>query len=320
MERIAVCVCTCGRPAMLDEALTALARAELPPRPGTAVSLIVVDNRPDGSARAVCERRRPDLPVELHYVEEGQAGIPFARNRAVAAGLALGADHIAFLDDDDQPQAGWLAELLAAQAASGADLVFGTWAWPADHAVGGPLGRLRHFEAPRLENRNRYGLPSWAGTFNVLLGRRLLEALAAEGPVFRPEFALTGGSDMDLFIRANRPGFTHAIAPGSTVTRGWEAERFTLRGVMARAFTRGGSSWRLAESHLPAARRRRMRRNAVTSLLGAGVRLPLSLLGAERRAQDWVRLARAAGVINAALGGRFLYYGERRPARTPGPA
>ena len=73
------------------------------------------------------------------------------------------------------------------------------------------------------------GCPAWAGTYNMLASRRLLEQLAAADGPFRPEFAHCGGEDTDLFIRATAAGFRHACATNSVVERGWQADRLTLR-------------------------------------------------------------------------------------------
>ncbi len=88
-ERVAVCVCTCNRPRLLGRLFAILERLE----PGDrgplleGVELVVVDNRPDGRARAVCDSWRDRLPVALRFVEEPEPGISFARNRALAAAL-----------------------------------------------------------------------------------------------------------------------------------------------------------------------------------------------------------------------------------------
>jgi glycosyltransferase involved in cell wall biosynthesis len=100
--RVAVCVCTCDRPRLLGRLLAILERIEPGDRGSLdGVELVVVDNRPDGRARAVCDAWRGRLLMALRFVEEPEPGISFARNRALAAALEGGAELVAFIDDDD---------------------------------------------------------------------------------------------------------------------------------------------------------------------------------------------------------------------------
>src|SRR5690606_5741127 len=124
--RIAICICTCERPAALRECLEAVDRAlrAAPPR-DAELALVVVDNRPDGRAAAVCDALGANLPCPLRFAEERERGVSFARNRAVSVALAAGAELICFLDDDDIPDPDWLARLVARQRETGAELVFG---------------------------------------------------------------------------------------------------------------------------------------------------------------------------------------------------
>ncbi len=126
-QRIAICVCTHDRPAALSALLASLREIELIGLDPAAVEVVVVDNRPNPGTRDLCEAARAGLPIGLHYAEEPQPGLTYARNRAVAVAVERGADFVAFIDDDDQPQPDWLLRLLEQQAATGADLVFGSW-------------------------------------------------------------------------------------------------------------------------------------------------------------------------------------------------
>lgn len=316
MSSVAVCVCTCNRPQLLAKLLSVLARME-PGEPGFAgVTAVVVDNRPGGGAREVCEAWRPHLPFALTFVEEPQPGISFARNRAVGAALALGADEVAFVDDDDEPLPDWLARLTAARRRTGADMVFGTWRHPEALDLPRFLADVRFFRPIRLDNRNSYGLPAWAGTYNVLLTRALLEHLGADGPVFDPGFALTGGGDTDLFIRAHRAGFAHAVAADSAVYRIWEPERMTLRGVMRRAFRIGCTRMQLTAAHHGPSRCRKIGRRSAWKLARTLARLPARATRPASVGVLLVRAAQYAGEIYAGSGRRFVYYGGHLQLRS----
>jgi glycosyltransferase involved in cell wall biosynthesis len=87
-----------------------------------ALELIVVDNDQVASAQAAVAELADEAPFPIHYVHEPRPGVAHARN----AGMAKASGElIAFLDDDEEAPAGWLAALLAAQARYNADVVFG---------------------------------------------------------------------------------------------------------------------------------------------------------------------------------------------------
>jgi hypothetical protein len=92
--RIALCVRTCRRPQMLRRCLTAISKLTQPE--GAEVRVIVGDNEPEPKNRA-----------------------------AVKAALSLSADFLAFTDDDCEPTANWLCDMLEAQRHYGADVVRG---------------------------------------------------------------------------------------------------------------------------------------------------------------------------------------------------
>ena len=312
MARIAVCICTCARAAMLDASLAVLERANARGSSGDELILVIVDNQPDGAARACCDRHRQALPMPLHFFEERNRGVSSARNRAIGEALALGADLVAFIDDDDEPDVDWLSGLVARQRETDADMVFGTWRLPSALTLPRGLARVRYFEPMCLERRNRYGLPAWAGTYNVLLTAHLLRSMTRHGPVFRSLFACSGGGDMDLFIRADRLGFRHATAPDSIVARVWEPQRMTRSGVVRRGFRFGCSRFHLAQAHLSPDRVRRMRWRAIRHLLLSPLHLlMIAVIRPSRVMHECVRTAQAAGVIHAASGREFSYYGTR---------
>jgi succinoglycan biosynthesis protein ExoM len=313
MPRVAVCVCTSNRAPLLARVLDAIERVEPSELAAEDIVVVIVDNRPeDGRARAVCEGFAPKLPMPLVAVDEPTPGISFARNRAAAEAHARDADFVAFVDDDDIPQPDWLWRLVRRQRETEADLVFGTWRLPDSPRLPRWLERTRYFRPPRRDDRNRFGLPGWAGAYNVLLSRRLLDRFAEEGDVFRAEFAHCGGEDSDLFIRASRAGFAHACAHDSVVVRAWEPHRMTLRGVLRRGFLLGGSRAHLARAHLPAAQARGLARASWRKLGKAVIGLPAAGWGGARAADALVRLAGSLGEIHAWAGLRYGYYRRRR--------
>lgn len=308
---IAVCICTFNRPELLRQCLEAVAAADTRSL-GRPVSLIVVDNGPDPATEAVCKgfAARPGT-APLRYVVEPQRGISFARNRAVAEALAGGADLVAFIDDDDRPEPAWLKELVAAQTATGADVVYGCWALPDGTSLPGWCRDIGFLKAPRLDRPNRYGMPRGTASCNVLISRALLERLAAMGPVFDPAFARCGGSDTDLFVRIHKLGVPHATAPRSRVVRGFEPARLTLAGVLRRSFRLGHAFALINARHAPEGAGSPGAALGRLALLVAG--LPLRAWPRHRLVSRLARIAREAGGINARLGRSLGYYGDKRP-------
>jgi succinoglycan biosynthesis protein ExoM len=77
----------------------------------TTYFITVIDNDKTQSAKPVVDNFKTLSKVPIHYVCEENRGIPFARNRALDESLKLGADYIAFVDDDEQAFCDWLSTL-----------------------------------------------------------------------------------------------------------------------------------------------------------------------------------------------------------------
>ena len=168
--RVAVCVVTFRRPLALRRLLNALGELTFAGKPPD-VRVIVIDNDADGSARATCDEaaRALEWPVEYHI--EPRRGIPFARNTAVAkAGDDV--DFVAFVDDDEEPAAEWLAELLRTRAQYDADVVTG----PVVRRIEGdaPAWVVQSLQLRRHPTGHR--LPN-AGTGNVLVRAEVFRSM-----------------------------------------------------------------------------------------------------------------------------------------------
>lgn len=206
-------------------------------------SVLVVDNLPDGRARAVVERHRAEFRWPLHFVEEPERGIAQARNRAVTEAMALGAEWIAFIDDDDLPRPDWLWWLVRRQQETGASVVFGGFRFEIDGELPPRVARLRTVRRllnwqPEEIRVRADGVPSPVGTGNVLLNISSLEYLRlADGHVFDPE--MPGGSGLDVFIRLIKRGESYALCRESIVDLHWMVDRWTIRGLMKRYFRIG---------------------------------------------------------------------------------
>ena len=303
---IAICICTCDRVYPLQELLSVLSEMELGSLDPGKLFFVVVDNRPDGRAQAVCDRAR--LPCPLYFAEEPERGISFARNRAISTALAHGAEWIAFIDDDDRPRSDWLVHLVDRQRTTGADLVMGIWQLTDNVDIPRSLRGIDFIKPPTFDRMNRWGCLSGAATCNVLIGRRVVEHLGQAGPAFRPEFAFTGAGDTDFFIRTRIAGFSVAVATGSIVFRDWSAARLTWRGILRRAFRIGGTSMQIYRAHGSPADCERKRREAQREMRRQIAALPRSLFSPKRLAKRLSRIAWSLGVLHAHRGRTYKYY------------
>ncbi|GIW57020.1 MAG: hypothetical protein KatS3mg082_3424 [Nitrospiraceae bacterium] len=202
----------------LERVLRAVDGLEWPEGEMPSFAVVVVDNLPDGRARDVVERLRGFFRWPLHFVEEPERGISQARNRAVAEALALGAEFVAFVDDDDVPKPDWLWWLWKRQRETGADLVFGMWqeilppdadwlmrVWAAE----------RRRSSGKTSSRATFGR---AATRNVLIRSDLIQRLRRiRGEAFHRQYSQSGGEDTEMFQRCMQDGAMCASCPESVV-------------------------------------------------------------------------------------------------------
>lgn len=299
---VSVCICTFKRPRLLDELLGALA-AELGTDP--SVEFVVVDNDPQHSAQPVLQAWAARLP--LRFLHEKVPNIASARNAVVHAAQG---EWLAFIDDDESPDPGWLAKLRAAQAQYAADAVFapvlpryvpGTAEWLVQ---GGYFDRPRFPTGTPITTRD-------ARTGNVLLRRA--DLLALPGP-FDTAFGRTGAEDTVMFRALLAGGARFIWCDEATVQEEVPLARANVNWLLRRSY-RLGQTYVLSEiSHLqgPARWRRagwlglRAAAQLVVAALLALLHLPLSRI----RAMRWLRATVAQlGKISALAGHRYHEYG-----------
>ncbi len=102
--------------------LDSLEVAALDALPETELAVVVVDDNPDGQARAVVESSTRTFPLGLHYRHCGQGNIAAARNMGLEAAMEL-AEWVAMVDDDQIVVPKWLTELMRVQTETGADAI-----------------------------------------------------------------------------------------------------------------------------------------------------------------------------------------------------
>ena len=223
----------CNRPLGLSNLLDALANID-DPGASYAVSLVVVDNDAGQSAKAtVSDYQNDRYRWPLSYVCEPVRGIPFARNRALAA--AAGSEFIVFVDDDEVPDRGWLHELLRVQRETGADVVEGR----VDSVFASPPAKWITNSGLFVRPRRRTGEElAAATTSNVLFNAAIVPA---NEPAFDERMRFTGGSDTHFFMSARLAGHRIVWADDAIVTETVPATRATLGWLLRREYRRGNT-------------------------------------------------------------------------------
>lgn len=180
-------VATRDRSARLAALLAALREQQID---GSEFELVIVDDGSrDGTAALLeRERARPGLRIEILRCQGN--GPAAARNAGWRAALA---PRIAFTDDDCEPPAGWLSDLVAAAVANPDAIVQGpTTPIPRELDHEGPFTRTKWIVEPN----------PWYQTCNILYPRPLLERLGG----FDEGFPDALGEDTDLGWRARQLG------------------------------------------------------------------------------------------------------------------
>lgn len=207
---------------------------------GLGVRVVVVDNDPSESARPALH----DAPAWVTYVPEPRPGISAVRNRLMdEAPRSDGADGpslLAFIDDDEMPEPGWLVALVRTWQATGAAAVAGrvvpNYLTPPDPwLVAGEF-----FVRRTLPTGTRI---TATPTGNLLLD---LDQVRARGLSFDESFGLSGGEDTRFSADLIASGARIVFCAESVVLDDVPAQRLTRRWVLARALSHGNTTGLLA--------------------------------------------------------------------------
>jgi len=301
--RVAICVATYLRPEGLQRLLVALASAALPSRAPT-VDVVVVDNDSKGSARELCESAREWLPFDLHYTIEKRRGIPQARNAALAVAMPF-ADFVVFTDDDVEPAADWLSELLRVQALYQADVVTGP---NPPRFLEGPSSCIREGRFFDGEPRATGTLVDMAATHNVLVRCGVFEKM---DPLFDERLPLQGCDDTEFFRRVAHAGHCMVWAQDALAYECIPASRATLRWLLNRSYRiangRGSTALRSLEGLTGA----QVFTNGLKCLARGGVHFSIAVLlrrGVVARVEALQRVASGAGWLSGLFGFRYDEY------------
>jgi glycosyltransferase involved in cell wall biosynthesis len=229
LPHITVCICTYQRPVLLRRLLDGLRQQETARR--FTFSIVVCDNDANQSARPVVDAAAARAKPATVYCAEARRNIALTRNRALEH---AGGEYIAFIDDDEFPDADWLRQMLTACEGSGVTGVLGPVRPYFDSTPPPWIVAGRFCERPEHQTGT---VMHWSKsrTGNLLFRRSLLQGIREP---FRAEFG-TGGEDVDFFRRMHLRGaqfiwcneaITHELVPPARLTRKYLWHRALLRG------------------------------------------------------------------------------------------
>jgi GT2 family glycosyltransferase len=234
-----VVVATFRRPAALAETLASLAVQV----PATRFAVVVVENDADarlglGVAKAAFNAGK----IIGLAVVEARRGNVYAINAGFEAALAAfpDAEYFLMIDDDEVASPHWLARLVDAAEATGADV------------IGGPVVPRFQDGVPRYLTGHpvfwpidaKTGpLPMIYGSGNCLMRRRVFATLGA--PAFDPQFNFLGGGDTDFFTRAKLAGLSFYWVADALVTESVPIARTRAKWVLRRSLRIGAINRRL---------------------------------------------------------------------------
>lgn len=312
--RVSVCVATYKRPEGLARLLLGLGLLRFERSPTPEIEVIVADNEAQGRAARVCLEVQPRVPWPIRVFEESQRGITFARNRALS-GIRPDADLVAFIDDDEIPDPGWMDALFDGRRRFDADVVTGPVVPtfesppPAWAIRGGFYGPRRHPDGKPL---------GVAFTNNVLFRAAIPREL---GRAFDHQFALTGGEDTDFFMRAHRAGNRIVWVTDAVVRETVPASRVTVSWLLRRGYREWGSHARCERSLHPSLAVRVERVAKATVLVGGGLcATPIAaVLGRHHLVRALLTAARGAGSFAGLLGRHYAEYETPLTEASGGP-
>jgi glycosyltransferase involved in cell wall biosynthesis len=196
------------------------------------MEVVVVDNTMTGKLRELIDRYTNQDP-RVRYIHQRCKGFSHARNSGVEQALGT---YVAFLDDDEEACAGWLAALLR-QAHRGAYAVFG----PIRSSFDAPLDdpETESWFSRNLGCRDGSDVTRYRanlGTGNSLFHR---EACFTSRPFFGIELNHLGGEDSEFLMRLVDRGIPLIWAADALVIEHVPSQRIKPLRLALRRFRNG---------------------------------------------------------------------------------
>jgi glycosyltransferase involved in cell wall biosynthesis len=207
---ISIAVCTYNRAEMLGPALASLISQETCSE--FSHEIVIIDDGSTDETAMIVRQVAAGSSVPVRYVRDIGKGIAFARNRGIQE---TAGEWIAFFDDDQVAEKGWLRGLFIAAKETGAQIVGGVrllQSAEGEMPRFGPLTREILGEkvyGARMRASNRYTL---ACTGNVMIHRSVFSQIGLFDTTMH-----RGMSDIDLTRRAHDAGIPSWYTPHAIV-------------------------------------------------------------------------------------------------------
>ncbi|EGF56145.1 glycosyltransferase family 2 protein [Actinomyces sp. oral taxon 170] len=280
------------------------------------IEVLVIDNDAQGSGReaalaaaadaGVPVRFPADASVEsggmsVRYVVEERPGVAAVRNRALDETAER--DLLIFIDDDEDPEPGWLAALV------------GLWASTGCQAVAGPVIPVYEVEPEEWVRQGEFFVRrTWpTGTVRPVAASNCLLLdlgfVRRAGLRFDEAFGATGGEDTLFTRRLSAAGGVIRWCDEARVRDHVPASRLTRPWILRRQRSHAATSVRvelaLAGGGVQPAIRARAAAGGLVRIVLGGLRTAGgTLIGSPRHAAKGARLlARGRGILAASVGG-----------------
>lgn len=232
MTSLIVAMLTYRRPAELERGLP-LVFDHVRALRGVTGSVLIVDNDPEGSARATVEALAGESEVVVRYVVEPTPGIAAARNRAIDESAA--SDLLVFIDDDEHPTIAWLAPLVDTWRLTGASAVMGRVISEFDDELDPWIAAGEFFRRRSMPTGTEISV---AAAGNLLIDRVQLHRLDVR---FDERLGLGAGEDSLFSQQLVRRGGRIAWCEESVAVDRVPRERMSRRWVLDRARSHGNA-------------------------------------------------------------------------------
>jgi len=193
---ISICICTYKRPESLSALLDAIGKLNI--EDDFEVETVIVDNDRLMTAAAIVRGKIDSSRFPIIYIVEEVRNISLARNAAI--NNAKG-EIIAFIDDDQTPDKNWLLNGVDAYRRAGSSGIVGPAVPVFADDVSPYVKDLSYFHKTRADGQSVTENEFHTG--NVFLDARIFKR---DNIFFDPAFGMTGGEDIDLFLRAHKMG------------------------------------------------------------------------------------------------------------------
>ncbi|MEO1281240.1 MAG: glycosyltransferase family A protein [Pseudomonadota bacterium] len=309
MSALAIGICTYKRPEGLARVLDAISHQRLVKLAERDVFVLVIDNCPEGSAKSFVDDIAAGSRFKIDYQHEPRKGLSFARNAVLETAHNIGAQTLAFIDDDEMPEPDWIEALSQRMTETEAAVAIGP-AYPMFSCTPGKRLPLAAY-ATRTQVVGGYAAEGY--TCNALLDLNVIKAL---GLTFDSSLNDVGGEDTMFFKAILDAGHRIAWAENAIVHDLVPPQRMTALWLWRRWYRTGSIEARLG-AHSPASLKGRMvnlGKGCARLGAGSGRILASAVVSGWRRPSRTVAsfytACRGAGLIANVVGRDYKEYAQ----------